>query len=87
MAGAGNIEANGKVETLVVEASGAGNIDLSDLETTDAEIAIAGLGNADINASGKVDASIAGAGNVTLHKKPRQLNSDIAGLGNVEHDY
>lgn len=87
MAGAGNIEANGKVEALFVEASGAGNIDLSDLETTDAEIDIAGLGNADINASGKVDASIAGAGNVTLHKKPRQLNSDIAGLGNVEHDY
>jgi len=87
MAGAGNIEASGKVEKLAVEASGAGNIDLTDLEAVDAEIDIAGLGNADINASGKVKASIAGAGNVTLHRKPRELDSDIAGLGNVEHDY
>jgi hypothetical protein len=87
MAGAGNIEASGKVERLAVEASGAGNVDLTDLEAVDAEIDIAGLGNADINASGKVVASIAGAGNVTLHQKPRELDSDIAGLGNVDHAY
>jgi hypothetical protein len=87
MAGAGNIEANGKVERLSVDASGAGNVDLSDLEAVDAEIDMAGLGNADINASGRVAASIAGAGNVTLHRKPRQLESDIAGLGNVDHAY
>ncbi len=31
--------------------------------------------------------SMAGAGNVTLHRKPRELDSDIAGLGNVDHDY
>jgi hypothetical protein len=87
MAGAGNIEASGKVQKLVVEASGAGNVDLSKLETVDAEVAIAGLGNADINASGEVEAAIAGAGNVTLHRKPRRLESDIAGIGNVEHAY
>lgn len=87
MAGAGNIEASGKVERLDVDAAGAGNVDLTDLETADAEVDIAGLGNADISASGKVVASIAGAGNVTLHRKPRELDSDIAGLGNVEHAY
>ena len=87
MAGAGNIEASGKVEKLAVDASGAGNVDLTDLETVDAEIDIAGLGNADISATGKVKASISGAGNVTLHRKPSELDSDIAGLGNVEHDY
>ena len=87
MAGAGKIEASGKVAKLAVDASGAGNVDLTDLEATDAEVDIAGLGNADINASGKVRASIAGAGNVTLHSKPRELVCDIAGLGNVDHDY
>lgn len=87
MAGAGNIEASGKVDRLEVDASGAGNVDLSKLEAVDAQVSIAGLGNADINASGKVEAAIAGAGNVTLHRKPRELDSDIAGLGNVEHAY
>lgn len=87
MAGAGNIEASGKVERLAVDASGAGNIDLSNLESIDAEVSLAGLGNVEINANGSVDASIAGAGNVTLHRKPRKLDSSIAGLGNIEHDY
>lgn len=87
MAGAGNIEANGKVDRLAIDASGAGNVDLSKLEAGDAEVAIAGLGNADINAGGKVEVAIAGAGNVTLHRKPRELDSDIAGLGNVDHAY
>ncbi len=87
MAGAGNIEASGKVERLFVDASGAGNVDLASLNAVDAEISLAGLGNADINASGKVDASIAGAGNVTLHTKPREFDSSIAGLRNIEHAY
>lgn len=87
MAGAGNVEASGKVDSLTVDASGAGNIDLASLEAGDADVSLAGLGNADINASGKVEAAIAGAGNVTLHRKPRELDSSIAGLGNVEHDY
>jgi len=87
ISGAGNFEATGKVDKVTVEASGAGNVDMAQLDATDAEIALAGFGNVDINASGKVDASIAGAGNVTLHRKPRELDSSIAGLGNVEHDY
>lgn len=87
MAGAGNIEASGKVERLEVEAGGAGNVDLTNLETGDAEVTLAGFGNADINASGKVDASIAGAGNITLHRKPRELRTNVVGLGNVDHSY
>jgi hypothetical protein len=87
MAGAGNIEASGKVERLEVEAGGAGNVDLTNLEAGDAEITLAGFGNADINASGKVEVEIAGAGNVTLHRKPRELRTDIVGLGNVDHSY
>lgn len=87
IAGAGNIEANGKVQKVRVEASGAGNVDLEQLEAVDADIELAGFGNADINASGTVNASVAGAGNITLHRRPAKLNSDIAGIGNVDHDY
>ncbi|MCK9543105.1 MAG: DUF2807 domain-containing protein [Novosphingobium sp.] len=87
MSGAGNIEASGKVDKVTVEASGAGNVDLEALDATDADVDLAGFGNADINASGTVNASIAGAGNITLHRKPRLLHSNIAGFGNVEHSY
>lgn len=87
MAGAGNVEASGKVDRLAVDASGAGNIDFEKLLARDADITLAGFGNADISATGTVNADIAGAGNVTLHRKPLVLHSNIAGLGSVDHAY
>jgi hypothetical protein len=85
--GAGNVEASGKVGKLMVSAAGAGNLDLQDLIASDGDVDMAGFGNADLSVTGRLDVSIAGAGNVTLHRKPRELHSDIAGLGNVSHDY
>jgi carbon monoxide dehydrogenase subunit G len=87
LSGAGNVEASGKVHAATVSSSGAGNVDLGDLDATDATVSVAGVGNIDVNASGKVDANVAGAGNVTLHRKPAQLTSQITGIGSVDHDY
>jgi hypothetical protein len=87
LSGAGNVDATGKVHTANVTSSGAGNVDLGELDATDATVSIAGLGNIDVNASGKVDASVAGAGNVSLHRKPAQLTSQISGIGSVNQDY
>jgi hypothetical protein len=87
LSGAGNVEASGKVRAATVSSSGVGNVDLGDLDATDATVSVAGAGNIDVNASGKVDADVAGAGNVTLHRKPAQLTSQISGIGSVDHDY
>lgn len=87
LSGAGNIDANGKVHTASVTSSGAGNVDLSDLHATDATVSVAGVGNIDVNASGKVNANVAGAGNITLHRKPAQLISQVSGVGAVDQDY
>lgn len=87
LSGAGNIDATGKVHTATVTSSGAGNVDLGGLNATDATVSVEGVGNIDVNASGKVDASVAGAGNVSLHRKPAQLTSQISGIGSVDQDY
>jgi hypothetical protein len=87
LSGAGNVDASGKVHTATVTSSGAGNVDLGDLDATDATVSVAGVGNIDVNASGKVNANVAGAGNVTLHRKPAQLTTQISGIGSVDHDY
>jgi hypothetical protein len=87
LSGAGNVEASGKVHVATVSSSGVGNVDLGDLDATDATVSVAGAGNIDVNASGKVNANVAGAGNVTLHRKPAQLTSQISGIGSVEQDY
>jgi hypothetical protein len=75
------------VRAATVTSSGAGNVDLGDLDATDATVSVAGVGNIDVNASGKVNADVAGAGNVTLHRKPAQLTSQISGIGSVNQDY
>jgi hypothetical protein len=85
--GAGNIEGRGKVQRIDVDARGAGNIDLAQVEAQDASIRMRGIANVDIAASGRVDIDASGAGNVSLHKKPAQLNSRVSGIGSISHDY
>lgn len=87
LSGAGNVDATGTVHTAKVTSSGAGNVDLGELNATDATVSVAGVGNIDVNASGNVNASVAGAGNVSLHRKPAQLTSQISGIGSVDQDY
>ena len=85
--GAGNVEANGRVDTLTVHAKGAGNIDMEELLAHDATIASAGVGNIDVSATGKVDATLSGAGNLSLHRKPAELTSRVNGIGSISQDY
>jgi len=87
MAGAGNVDVSGKVETLTVRARGAGNLDLADLLARDATVSSSGVGNIDLSATGKVDVSLSGAGNIALHRKPAELTSRVNGIGSVDEDY
>lgn len=85
--GAIDLDASGKVEKLVVKTSGAGNLDLQDVEAKHATVQIDGVGNIDLAATGTVDAGISGAGNISLHRKPEVLTSRISGIGSIDHDY
>lgn len=87
LAGAGNIEASGKVGQLSVTSEGAGNVDLSDLVASDARVRAAGVGNVDLNAGGKVNVELSGAGNVSLHHRPAELTSKVSGVGSIDQDY
>ena len=87
LAGAGNIEGSGKVGKLTITGDGVGNIDLAKVEAIDAKVTASGIGNIDLNASGKVDLNVSGAGNISLHSKPRELTSRVSGIGSIDHDY
>jgi len=87
MAGAGNVEARGQVQKLVLNGRGAGNMDMSDLAVRDATVNSAGVGNVELNASGKVDLTLAGAGNISLNRKPAELTSRVSGVGSIDEDY
>ena len=85
--GAVDLDASGKVGKITVTSAGAGNLDLEGVEAMDATVRIEGVGNVDIKATGTVDARIEGAGNISLHAKPKVLTSRIEGIGNIDHDY
>jgi hypothetical protein len=85
--GAVNLDATGKVGKLAVSSRGAGDIDLGEVEAVDASVDVAGVGNVDINASGAVTAKISGAGDISLHRRPKVLSTSISGFGSIDHDY
>ena len=86
-AGAVDLDADGRVDTLDIETWGASDLDFRDVLARDAEVRLKGVGSADIAATGEVDVSIEGVGSVTLHKKPAKLTSQIDGVGTVKHRY
>lgn len=84
ISGSGEITAFGKARTLELDISGSGEADLEGLTLTDANVAIAGSGDATLTPTGRVDVSISGSGDVDLLARPAQLNQDISGSGDVD---
>jgi hypothetical protein len=83
LSGAGELEASGRVETLTARVNGAGSIDLSRLQATDATVAVNGAGSLQVNATGQLDAVLNGVGSITYDGKPTKLNSSINGVGSI----
>jgi Putative auto-transporter adhesin, head GIN domain len=86
IAGAGNVEANGAVDRLTLDCSGAGNADLTHLVARDAVVKLSGVGNANMNVTGTIDASIFGVGSVTYRGSARVVHQEIRGVGSLSHD-
>jgi hypothetical protein len=83
VSGSGEIEADGRAQTLELDISGSGEVDLSRLELTDANVAIAGSGEARLGPTGRVDVTVSGSGDVDLTRQPTTLNQNISGSGDI----
>lgn len=84
LSGSGQINAYGKARVLELDISGSGEADLEGLTLTDANVAIAGSGEASLTPTGRVHLSISGSGDVELLTQPAQLNQNISGSGDVD---
>lgn len=84
ISGSGEITAYGKARSMELDISGSGEADLEGLTLTDANVAIAGSGDATLTPTGRVDVSISGSGDVALLTRPAQLNQSISGSGDVD---
>ncbi len=82
LSGAGSIRAEGEVDRLEGELSGAGNLELSKLNATSAAIRISGTGNAQVYAAETLDAEVSGVGNVRYQGTPK-VHGKVSGIGHV----
>ena len=84
VSGSGEIEADGRARTLELDISGSGEVDLSRLTLTDANVAIAGSGEARLGPTGRADVTISGSGDVELTRQPATLNQSVSGSGDID---
>jgi hypothetical protein len=83
MSGAGTVDLTGQVMSQIVEMSGLGNYEASDLASQTAQVTLSGAGNATVWVSEQLDTEISGAGTINYYGEP-QLRSESSGVGSVQ---
>lgn len=86
LSGSGQITGRGRARTVEVDIAGSGEVDLDEVQTTDATVEISGSGEATIAPTGQARIDISGSGDVTLATKPANVISKISGSGDVHQD-
>ena len=83
LSGAGSIKLNGDTQSFEANLSGAGSLEAKDLIAKYVDINISGASSADVYASEKLDASVSGVGGVNYYGNPKNVDTDISGVGNI----
>ncbi|WP_373990307.1 GIN domain-containing protein [Duganella sp. BuS-21] len=81
--GAGHLAADGKVKYLRLNAKGVGEVDTSKLRAERVDVQFEGVGNVSVYASELLNAVAKGIGGLTYYGKPKTVNKDVSGIGNV----
>jgi hypothetical protein len=83
VAGVATIKANGKVDDLGIDMAGVSNADFSQVTGAKAEVKLTGVSTADIAPTQAAKIEIAGPSTVNLYSNPKELDTDIAGPGQL----
>ena len=85
VAGAGNVAASGKVESLKLHVAGAGDAKLDELTVDRIAVNVAGSSHIDVAPRDDLEANIVGAGTVVLHSEPHSIETHVIGSGRIIH--
>ena len=83
LAGAHNVKAEGRVNKLTIELSGAGNVDYDKVVAADARVTVNGAGNVEVQATQSLRAEVNGVGAVRYSGDPGKVESELHGLGAI----
>jgi hypothetical protein len=85
ISGSGNLHIHGETKDVEVHISGSGNYDGENLKAENADVSIAGSGDARLFAENRLKASVSGSGNVRF-KGNATVESHVAGSGAVSRE-
>jgi hypothetical protein len=83
--GASRVTLEGSIEQLLVDMTGASELNASGLQTETTEISTTGAAAAEVAAADTLKVAITGAGKVTYSGKPRTIERHITGAGSIRH--
>lgn len=84
--GSSEVIAEGEARAVDLELSGSGEADLGDLPIEVAKADISGAAKATLSPRDLADLEVSGSGSVTLKTRPKHLETDVAGAGEVVFD-
>jgi hypothetical protein len=83
--GAARVTLDGKVDTLLMETTGASKVDAGTLQTKNAEISTTGAAKVEVAVTDSLKVSITGAGKVTYIGNPPNIEKHVTGAGSIRH--
>jgi hypothetical protein len=83
--GAAEVSLDGKVDRLLVDMTGAGQLAADGLQAKTAEISTTGAGDAEVAVTDTLKVVITGAGKVTYSGNPPTIKKQITGAGSIRH--
>jgi hypothetical protein len=83
--GAAQVTLDGRVDTLLMETTGASKVNAGSLQTRSAEISTTGAAKVELAVSDVLKVSITGAGKVTYSGSPSTIEKHITGAGTIRH--
>ena len=85
IAGAGDLQADGKTDNLKVDVRGSGNLKLGDLAAKTVDVDIKGSGKAEVAPQDSLNVDLAGSGTIYLRSEPKKIETSIHGSGHIVH--
>ena len=83
LSGASNISLSGRVATLDVDASGASDLALLDLEVDGLIVSLSGASSAEVSVNGSIRASLSGASSLRYRGDPDVTTIDVSGASSI----
>jgi hypothetical protein len=86
LSGSGDVTGGGAARTVRIDVSGAGDVDLTALNTVDADVQVSGSGDVRVGPTGKAVVDISGSGDVDLTRRAAEVRRTLSGSGDIDEN-